>query len=61
MTRELIIDVIVRDRKGGKVFRRKNGSLRRTLKDLDALVEEKYVQKDDVPPILGATPPAWMR
>lgn len=59
MTRELEIDVIVRDRKGGKVFRRKKGGLRRTLQDLNALVEEKYEQREDVPPILGETPPDW--
>ena len=59
MTRELEIDVIVRDRKGGKVFRRKKGGLRKTLRDLNALVEEKYEQREDVPPILGETPPNW--
>jgi len=57
--RDLIIDVTVRDRKGGKVFRRKNAGLRNTLKDLGALVEEKYEQREDVPPILTAVVPWW--
>jgi hypothetical protein len=59
MTRELEIDVIVRDLKGGKVFRRKKAGLRKTLRDLNAFMEEKYEQQSDVPPILRETPPGW--
>ena len=59
MTRELEVTITVRDRKGGRVFQRKNAGLRKTLRDLNNLVEEKYEQKKDLPPILKETPPYW--
>ena len=59
MTNDLEVTITVRDRKGGRVFQRKKAGLRKTLRDLDDLVEEKYEQKRDVPPILEDIPPGW--
>jgi len=59
MRLDLEVTITVRDRNGGRVFQRKKSPLRKTLKDLSALVEEKYEQKRDVPPILGEIPPGW--
>lgn len=59
MTNDLEVTITVRDRKGGRVFQRKKAPLRKALRDLSDLVEEKYEQKRDVPPILGETPPDW--
>ena len=56
---DLEVTITVRDRKGGRVFQRKKAGLRKTLSDLNDLVEEKYEQKRDVPPILGDIPPGW--
>lgn len=57
MRNDLEVTITVRDRKGGRVFQRKKAGLRNTLRDLNDLVEEKYEQKRDVPPILGEIPP----
>ena len=59
MTNDLEVTITVRDRKGGRVFQRKKAGLRKTLRDLNDLVEEKYEQRGDVPPILGDIPPGW--
>ena len=59
MRNDLEVTITVRDRKGGRVFQRKKAGLRKTLRDLNDLVEEKYEQKKDVPPILGEIPPGW--
>lgn len=59
MRNDLEVTITVRDRKGGRVFQRKKAGLRKTLRDLNVLVEEKYTQRDDVPPILGERPPGW--
>ena len=59
MTNDLEVTITVRDRKGGRVFQRKKAGLRKTLRDLNVLVEEKYEQRSDVPPILGEVPPGW--
>ena len=59
MTNDLEVTITVRDRKGGRVFQRKKAGLRKTLRDLNDLVEEKYEQKRDVPPILEDIPPGW--
>ena len=59
MRNDLEVTITVRDRKGGRVFQRKKAGLRKTLRDLNDLVEEKYEQKKDVPPILGKIPPGW--
>ena len=59
MTNDLEVTITVRDRKGGRVFQRKKAGLRKTLRDLNDLVEEKYEQRGDVPPILEDIPPGW--
>ena len=59
MRNDLEVTITVRDRKGGRVFQRKKAGLSKTLRDLNDLVEEKYEQKRDVPPILGEVPPGW--
>lgn len=59
MRLDLEVTIMVRDRNGGRVFQRKKAGLRKTLRDLNDLVEEKYEQKRDVPPILGEMPPGW--
>ena len=59
MRNDLEVTITVRDRKGGRVFQRKKAPLNKALRDLSDLVEEKYEQKRDVPPILGETPPGW--
>jgi hypothetical protein len=59
MRNDLEVTITVRDRKGGRVFQRKKAGLHKTLVDLNALVEEKYEQKGDVPPIMGEIPPGW--
>jgi len=59
MRNDLEVTITVRDRKGGRVFQRKKAPLGKTMRDLNALVEEKYEQKRDVPPILGEIPPGW--
>ena len=59
MTNDLEVTITVRDRKGGRVFQRKKAGLSKTLRDLNDLVEEKYEQKRDVPPIMGEVPPGW--
>ena len=59
MRNDLEVTITVRDRKGGRVFQRKKAGLSKTLRDLNDLVEEKYEQKKDVPPIMGEVPPGW--
>lgn len=59
MRNDLEVTITVRDRKGGRVFQRKKAGLRKTLRDLTDLVEEKYEQRKDVPPIWGERPPGW--
>ena len=58
--RGLKIDIVVRDTKGGRVFRKKNAPLDRSLSELDAFLEKKYKQNrwEDIPPILK-DPPPW--
>ena len=59
MKPDLEVTITVRDRRGGRIFQRKKAGLRKTLRDLNAIVEEKYEQKSDVPPIMGDVPPGW--
>ena len=59
MRNDLEVTITVRDRKGGRVFQRKKAPLHKTIREMNDLVEEKYEQKKDVPPILGETPPYW--
>ena len=59
MKNELEVTITVRDRKGGRIFQRKKAGLGKTLRDLNDLVEEKYEQKKDVPPIMEEIPPGW--
>ena len=59
MKPDLEVTITVRDRRGGRIFQRKKAGLRKTLRDLNAIVEEKYEQKSEVPPIMGDVPPGW--
>lgn len=57
--RGLKIDIIVRDTKGGRVYRKKNAPIDRTLKELDEFLKKKYTQPG-TPHILKEHPPEWM-